>query len=80
MKEVGNSGKVIGINQIKTCLWSTLNLILKVYKYNNEWGKISAHHARRPRREIKTDVDDFDKCVIRRTMNEFYTTKMSVLL
>jgi hypothetical protein len=29
----------------------------------------------RPKRKIKTDVDDFDKCVIRRTIKEFHTTE-----
>jgi hypothetical protein len=49
VKEVGDSGKVIGINQIKNVYdatgvsLSTLKLILKVYTHNNEWGKISAH-------------------------------------
>jgi hypothetical protein len=50
--------------------------ILKEYEHNERVGKeFGTPHKKRPRRKIKTDLDDFDKCVIRRTINEFHTTE-----
>jgi hypothetical protein len=37
--------------------------------------EFSTRDKNRPRRKIKTDVDDFDKCVIWRMIKEFHTTE-----
>ncbi|KDR06849.1 hypothetical protein L798_03504 [Zootermopsis nevadensis] len=83
MKKEADSGNVINVNQIQNRVSeatgvsiSTLKRILKEYEHNKRVGKeFSTPHKKRPRRKIKTDVDDFDKCVIRRTINEFHTTQ-----
>jgi hypothetical protein len=55
---------------------STLQRILKEYGHSKWVGKeFSTPHKKRPSRKIKTEVDDFDKCVIWRTTNEFHTVE-----
>jgi hypothetical protein len=71
MKKEADSGKVINVNQIQnrfseaTCVsLSSLKRILTEYEHNKRVGKeFGTPHRKRPRRKIKTDIDDFDKCV-----------------
>jgi hypothetical protein len=37
--------------------------------------EVGTPHKKRPRRKIKTDIDDFDKCTIQRMINEFHTAE-----
>jgi hypothetical protein len=72
MKKEGDSGKVINVNQIQKHVseatgvsLSTLRCISKDHEHNEQMRKeFSTRDKNRPRRKIKTDVDDFDKCVI----------------
>jgi signal recognition particle GTPase len=83
MKKEAESGKVINVKQIQDRISeatgmssSSLKRILKEYEHNKRVGKeFGTHHKKRPRRKIKTDIDDVNKCVIRRTTNEFHTTE-----
>jgi len=83
MKKEADSGKTINVDRIQTRVSeatgvsvSTLKRILKEHEHNKRVGKeFSTPHKKRPRRKIKTDIDEFDKCVIRRTINEFHTTE-----
>jgi hypothetical protein len=55
---------------------NALRSILKEHEQNERMGKeFNTPHKKRPRRKIKIDLDDFDKCVIRRKNNEFHTTE-----
>jgi transposase len=83
MKKEADSGKTINVDRIQTRVSeatgvsvSTLTRILKEHEHNKRVGKeFSTPHKKRPRRKIKTDIDEFDKCVIRRTINEFHITE-----
>ena len=35
----------------------------------------STPHKKRPRKTVTTEVDDFDKCVIRRVINDFHRSE-----
>jgi signal recognition particle GTPase len=83
MKKEAERGKVINVNQIQNHVseatgvsLSSLKCILKEYEHNKRVRKeFGTPHKKRPRRKVKTDIDDFDKCVIRRMINEFHTTE-----
>jgi hypothetical protein len=54
---------------------SSVKRILAEQRKNVEEGKcFGTPHKTRPRRKFKTDIDDFDKSVIRRTIHEFHIT------
>lgn len=54
---------------------SSVQRILKENKTNLEVEQsFSTPRKSRPKKKVKTEIDDFDKCVIRRTINEFHVT------
>lgn len=51
----------------------SLQRILREQKINENNGtSFSTPNKKRPRKKVKTDIDEFDKSVIRRTINEFH--------
>ena len=83
MNQEAKDGKIMNLTQVQARVCkatgisrSTIQRILKERENNLAENKcFNTPHKKRPRRKSKTELDDFDKCVIRRTINKFHLTE-----
>jgi hypothetical protein len=75
--DVEGRGKILRRGSNPGRLVRSLVTILSYPAHNKRKGKelSTPHKKKRTRRKIKTDIDNFDKCVIPRTIKEFHTTE-----
>ena len=56
-------------------LSSVFRIIKEASAYTGDTKSFSTPHKKRPRKKVKTDIDDFDKCTIRRIIHDCHTTE-----
>ncbi|KAG8249877.1 hypothetical protein J6590_012189 [Homalodisca vitripennis] len=74
----GMSGKQLRLKVADACgkSSSTVYRVLKESENSpGETKKFTTPHKRRPRKKEKSDFDDFNKCLLRRVINEFHVTE-----
>ena len=76
MKKEAENGEPSNLSRVQTRVAEatgvSVSSLKRILKEQKSGKGFSTPHKKRPRRKVKTVIDDFDKCVVRRTVNEFH--------
>lgn len=83
MKREAESGQPINVKQVQARVAEATGVSIRsLQRILNEekeclrsGAELSTPHKKRPRKKLKTDLDDFDECVVRKAVNEFHLTQ-----